>query len=333
MLTAAFLFEIILASIVIASTSASFSRCVSCPCGSGSQNYTHCIDESLLTDFPCERWSYCQTCKANTTFCITCPPDRFGPTCSENSHTRRKRQDDPVRLNLPRYPRQSGSCTFLERPESGSIRCSQTGNERQCTSRCLPGFHFEGEENVNEITLRCRGNAWTPRSFFPPCIYTPPVGEPQLCPVPEVDPNGEVQEFLLDSRKLTQGFEPGTELTIRCKEGYILQGWGTIRCSNNGLWSTPSPKCNVKPRSDSGTPYQTRCVNPGHISNGRVDVFPPFDDPSQPSVDDDDFEFPLGTHLKFTCEEGFSLVGEKDSMSCESNGYWSGSKPICAKNR
>ncbi|GBM14368.1 hypothetical protein AVEN_55357-1 [Araneus ventricosus] len=83
MSTAAFFFVITLASTVIASISDSFLRCISCPCGSGNQNYTHCIDESILKDFTCERWSHCQTCKANTTFCITCRPGHFGPTCSE----------------------------------------------------------------------------------------------------------------------------------------------------------------------------------------------------------------------------------------------------------
>ncbi|KAF8774481.1 Limulus clotting factor C like protein [Argiope bruennichi] len=807
---AAFFLEIILASIVIASVSASIPNCISCPCGSGIQNYTHCIDKSLLEDFTCERWSRCQTCKANTTSCITCPPDRFGPTCSEKVHIRKKRQDDPELYN---HPRHSSSCPFLD---TVAIRwLSEDLVFRYCTARCLPGYQFEGEDDVTEITLRCRGRVWVPRRSFPPCrsggyceirvtgagfynctidmdgthcditcdgwhqgryhcypgrpwepplpfcttpkdpepcrcqnggvcdvsgkctclegrtgtycenlerqratcpdpgvprdgsrlnpdgtdasyprmfeegesvIFTcngdgfalqgtsfitcledgtwsaprprcvnsqtgssrttycpdpgyiqfgtrinadgsssrpnsrysagqsvvyycqdeyelvgnsiltclpsgrwssgrpscrrinfisnrptegrdpssdtscrhpgvdvngkiedhplldprrrgqtfppgtelrfdcndgfepegatilscmasgewtsapptcrkipttterptsqaacrhpgavmngriedeplldprgrpqtfptgteltfrcddgfepedpiviaclsngewtpylpscrkkdpntvsPPAevtqlcpvpevnpnseiedffrldprkkqgfeigeelifkckegydlegtnivqclangrwsnpsptcnpksrssntrpGAPQLCPPPEVSPNAEVEEFLLDPRKLTQSFEPGAELTFRCREGYVLEGWSTIRCIRSGRWSNPSPKCNIKP-SRSGGPSVARCLNPGTISNGRVVVFRPVVESSTPSTDDDDYDFPYGTHLKYTCEDGFFLEGQ-DSLSCESNGYWTGSTPICVED-
>ncbi|GBN76930.1 hypothetical protein AVEN_161768-1 [Araneus ventricosus] len=73
-----------------------------------------------------------------------------------------------------------------------------------------------------------------------------------------------------------------------------------------------------------------RCLNPGSISNGRVDVIPPFDASSQPSSEDD-FDFPIGTHLKYACDDGFILLGE-DSINCESVGDWSGSFPMCVKD-
>ncbi|GBO16837.1 Sushi, von Willebrand factor type A, EGF and pentraxin domain-containing protein 1 [Araneus ventricosus] len=73
---------------------------------------------------------------------------------------------------------------------------------------------------------------------------------------------------------------------------------------------------------------QTRCLNHGTISNGRVIVILPFDDSSQPSEDDDDFDLPYGTRLKYTCDDGFVLVGE-DTLRCGSDSYWTESVPEC----
>ncbi|GBN05169.1 hypothetical protein AVEN_16443-1, partial [Araneus ventricosus] len=78
----------------------------------------------------------------------------------------------------------------------------------------------------------------------------------------------------------------------------------------------------------SGRHSQTRCLNHGIISNGRVIVILSFGDNSQPSEDDDDFEFPYGTRLKYTCDDGFVLVGE-DTLRCGSNSYWTQSIPEC----
>ncbi|GBL94824.1 hypothetical protein AVEN_197509-1 [Araneus ventricosus] len=38
-----------------------------------------------------------------------------------------------------------------------------------CTGTCLPGYHFQGEEDKISITLECHGNSWRPRRSFPPC--------------------------------------------------------------------------------------------------------------------------------------------------------------------
>ncbi|CAL1277415.1 unnamed protein product [Larinioides sclopetarius] len=403
------LFEITLASLVISSLSALSPRCISCLCGSSNQNYTHCIEESVLKDFTCERWSYCQTCKSNTTSCITCPPGRIGTTCSEilDEHTRRKRQDDPDLLNHPNYPRRSGSCPFLERPESGSIRCSQTGNERYCTSRCLPGYRFEGEENVSEITLRCRRGIWTPRSSFPPCVsgghcevqvtgagfynctidmdgthcditcdgwyrgrfhcypgrsWNPPLPfctvpkEPASCRcenggVCNVDgictcPEGRTGTYCenLERQKATcpdpgiprdgsrlnsdgsdasyrRVFEEGESVIFTCNgENSALQGKSLITCLEDGTWSAPLPRC-ITSRVGGPTIY---CPDPGYVQFGsRVNADGSNSRPSS--------RYRNGESVVYYCIEGYELVGNS-ILTCLQSGQWSSSKPFCRRN-
>ncbi|GBM89513.1 CUB and sushi domain-containing protein 3 [Araneus ventricosus] len=368
----------------------------------------HCFDESLLKDFSCERWSQCQTCKANTTFCITCSPDRFGPTCSKISQgrTRRKRQDDPDLLNHPNYPRQSGSCPFLERPESGSIRCSQTGNVRYCTSRCLPGFYFEGEEHAHEITLRCRRGIWTPRSSFPPCrsgghcevevtgagfynctidmdgthcditcdgwyrgrFHCYPGGpwDPPLpyCTVPKeptpchcqnggicdvngkcMCPEGMTGTYCenLERQKATcpdpgiprdgsrlnpdgsdasysRVFEEGESVIFTCnEENSALQGKSFITCLADGTWSAPLPRC-ITSRVGGPTAF---CPDPGYIQFGsRINADGSNSRPSS--------RYRNGQSVVYYCLEGYELVGNS-ILTCLPSGRWSSNKPFCRR--
>ncbi|GBO04690.1 hypothetical protein AVEN_19390-1, partial [Araneus ventricosus] len=109
----------------------------------------------------------------------------------------------------------------------------------------------EGYELVGNSTLTCLPSGWW-SSFSPFCRKIFSISETttaevtQLCPLPEVNPNVEVEEFFsLDLRK-SQDFEPGKRLTFSCKEGYDLEGPSIIECLGNGRWSSPPPTCHPK---------------------------------------------------------------------------------------
>lgn len=73
------------------------------------------------------------------------------------------------------------------------------------------------------------------------------------------------------------------------------------------------------------------CENPGSILNGRVRHIPPgarFGN-GRPSVIDDDLnEYPEGTRLDYTCDEGFDLQGA-ETLTCQPTGFWSSEAPVC----
>ncbi|CAL1294940.1 unnamed protein product [Larinioides sclopetarius] len=156
---AAFYSGILMTTIFVVAVSTSCSRSITCQCGSSIKNYTHCLDEASYKTYTCETWEHCKTCRTNVTHCITCPPKRFGPTCSEVTKEliRRKRHFS------------HGSCPRLRSPKSGSSNCTYTGNYRTCTGTCLPGYYFQDEEDIISITLECHGKTWKPRRNFPPC--------------------------------------------------------------------------------------------------------------------------------------------------------------------
>ncbi|GIY28788.1 uncharacterized protein CDAR_110701 [Caerostris darwini] len=127
----AFYFGIILSTIFTLTVSASCLHYLSCPCGSGNKNFTHCIDEVPNKKNPCEIWANCESCESNVTRCITCPQNRRGPICSEvvEGHTRTKRQYPTMEIDM-NHPFQSYGCPRLESPDLGSISCRQSGNYR-----------------------------------------------------------------------------------------------------------------------------------------------------------------------------------------------------------
>ncbi|GBL94806.1 hypothetical protein AVEN_197495-1, partial [Araneus ventricosus] len=80
-----FYFVIVLVVTLVSGIAASCQRSILCPCGTEGKvlNYTQCLDDTSDERSACERWASCETCKSNTTYCLTCHPGRSGPTCSE----------------------------------------------------------------------------------------------------------------------------------------------------------------------------------------------------------------------------------------------------------
>ena len=97
----------------------------------------------------------------------------------------------------------------------------------------------------------------------------------------------------------------GLELTFYCITGYTLQGTSSITCLSSGQWSHPVPIC-VPNCSDPGTPDH------GSRSNGQLNG--------------DNFNY--SSIVTYLCDNGFALHGSK-TLTCLTNGTWSGSVPIC----
>ncbi|NXN98951.1 DAF1 protein, partial [Rhinopomastus cyanomelas] len=99
-------------------------------------------------------------------------------------------------------------------------------------------------------------------------------------------------------------FSPGTSVSYSCEPGFSLIGTGSLYCTESGAWSHPPPICQV-----------VRCPRPPSITNGKLkgNVSAPFS---------------LGASVTYSCDRGYSLVGEA-SINCTASGTWSQPPPWC----
>ncbi|XP_053493286.1 beta-2-glycoprotein 1-like [Ictalurus furcatus] len=108
-----------------------------------------------------------------------------------------------------------------------------------------------------------------------------------------------------DGTELSGGqlfFEPGTEVTLSCIQGYSsIGGSRKITCKSNGEWTERQLKCSPK-----------RCPVPEPPTNGNAD----FNKIVYKSV------------ITYSCNEGYVLVGASSS-ECLHTGQWSDSTPQC----
>ncbi|NWV73124.1 DAF factor, partial [Dasyornis broadbenti] len=120
-----------------------------------------------------------------------------------------------------------------------------------------------------------------------------------LCPSPPNIRNGQH-----DSKGVKE-FIPGMSVRYHCDPGYALTGKATVSCLPSGSWSIPYPRCEV-----------LQCPSPPNIDKGKHN--------SQ------DLEvFPSGMVVNYSCDPGYSLVGEA-SIFCTDSGNWSLPLPQCA---
>ncbi|KAG7326820.1 hypothetical protein KOW79_010221 [Hemibagrus wyckioides] len=97
-------------------------------------------------------------------------------------------------------------------------------------------------------------------------------------------------------------FEPGTEVTLSCSQGYSSAGGSRkITCKKNGEWTMRELKCNPK-----------RCPVPESLQNGKAD----FDGIVYKTV------------ITYSCLEGYILDGATQSQ-CLHTGQWSQPTPEC----
>ncbi|XP_017381006.1 complement receptor type 2 isoform X1 [Cebus imitator] len=90
---------------------------------------------------------------------------------------------------------------------------------------CMFGFTLKGSKQI-----RCSAQGtWKP---------SPPVCE-KKCQAPPNILNGQKED-----RHLVL-FDPGTSIKYSCNPGYVLVGEESIRCTSEGVWTTPAPRCKV----------------------------------------------------------------------------------------
>ena len=99
-----------------------------------------------------------------------------------------------------------------------------------------------------------------------------------------------------------ENYTYGSVLKFECNDGYILSGSKTLKCTENGTWNATAAVCEV-----------VNCSDPGIPDNGQRHG--------------ESFEYEA--NITFSCDNGYNLIGSK-SISCQSNGIWSLSPPICS---
>ncbi|XP_070287020.1 sushi, von Willebrand factor type A, EGF and pentraxin domain-containing protein 1 [Myotis yumanensis] len=116
--------------------------------------------------------------------------------------------------------------------------------------------------------------------------------KPNPCPVPFVIPENALlseKEFYVDQN-----------VSIKCREGFLLQGQGVITCNPDETWTQTSAKCE-----------KISCGPPSHVPNAIARGV----------------HYQYGDMITYSCYSGYMLEGSLRSVCLES-GNWT-SPPIC----
>uniref|UniRef100_A0A2K6EQD9 Sushi, von Willebrand factor type A, EGF and pentraxin domain-containing protein 1 n=1 Tax=Propithecus coquereli TaxID=379532 RepID=A0A2K6EQD9_PROCO len=112
------------------------------------------------------------------------------------------------------------------------------------------------------------------------------------CPVPFVIPENALlseKEFYVDQN-----------VSVKCREGFLLQGQGVITCNPDETWTQTSAKCE-----------KISCGPPVHVENAIARGI----------------HYQYGDMITYSCYSGYMLEGSLRSV-CLGNGTWT-SPPIC----
>ncbi|XP_051818518.1 sushi, von Willebrand factor type A, EGF and pentraxin domain-containing protein 1 [Antechinus flavipes] len=144
---------------------------------------------------------------------------------------------------------------------------------------CNKGYNLEGE-TVAECT---ENGSWSHPTPF--CKANP-------CPVPFVIP----ENALLSEKE----FYVGQNVSIKCREGYLLRGQAVITCNPDETWTPTSAKCE-----------KISCGPPAHVENAIIRGI----------------HYQYGDLITYSCYSGYMLEGSLRSV-CLGNGTWT-SPPTC----
>ncbi|XP_078585767.1 CUB and sushi domain-containing protein 1-like [Branchiostoma floridae x Branchiostoma japonicum] len=123
---------------------------------------------------------------------------------------------------------------------------------------------------------------------------TQPTCTAQECPDLDTPLNGQK----------TGGTAVGSFLIFFCNEGYDLTGGDMMRtCQSDQTWSGTAPTCERKSCPELPHPLNGNTTRGGHF---------------------------YGDVAMFTCAAGYELTGS-ETMTCQSNGQWSGLQPLCSR--
>ncbi|XP_035824571.1 uncharacterized protein LOC101861248 [Aplysia californica] len=166
---------------------------------------------------------------------------------------------------------------------------------------CDAGFVFDNEEFYEDspaglqskttVGLECLfGGKWNVQNT-PNCIR-------RHCDIPPTVTNGYVESGT--------GVVYGSQVTYRCRNGYRLQGLGTVSCNINGLWDNV-PIC-VEVQCQFLNLASTLAAETLVTGNGRS----------------------AGSIYNFTCPPGYQLSGSP-IIVCQDTGSWSEVPPVCKR--
>ncbi|XP_071229506.1 complement decay-accelerating factor-like isoform X3 [Salvelinus alpinus] len=200
-------------------------------------------------------------------------------------------------------------------------------------------------------------NSWTKCLI---CLIFITSGDSE-CPKPQVEGNQNV--FLTNDALLKNDFPEGSEVTFQCANGYMKeQGSESITCTS-GEWSTLELICKNK---DCGAPkemphltyefdkggtlfgasaraicdkgYQVQgssyrqCYATGWSGRSRCEVVTceePIDIMNGMISEKPDKQFPeYGDVIQYSCDEGYTLIGNK-SIECDEDGEYNSFRPEC----
>ncbi|KAM4876293.1 sushi, von Willebrand factor type A, EGF and pentraxin domain-containing protein 1 [Thomomys bottae] len=229
------------------------------------------------------------------------------------------------------------SCGHPESPEHGYVIGSNYSFESTITYQCEPGYELEGNrQRICQENRQWSGGAATckksrceaPAEFlngnavvenstgesrvFYSChrgyslegpleayctengtwSHSVPLCKPNPCPVPFVIPENAVlseKEFYVDQN-----------VSIKCREGFLLKGQGVITCNPDETWTQTSAKCE-----------KISCGPPAHVENAIARGI----------------HHQYGDMITYSCYSGYMLEGSLRSV-CLENGTWT-SPPIC----
>ncbi|XP_068694477.1 uncharacterized protein [Montipora foliosa] len=204
---------------------------------------------------------------------------------------------------------------------------------------CTAGYYIEGED-----TLMCKQDGkWN--ASIPRCL--------KECPVLPLSIENGVGN--------RTGSVEGSFHYFSCKKGYSLVGSNTLRCNEEGKWNGSVPTCIIEcphlpPVIEhgeivgsghiKGSVYQFSC-HEGYAIVGREILYctetgtwnssVPIclkECPSLPLSIQHGYingsGFVEGSNYRFSCIQGYSLVGE-NSLHCTNKGKWNSSVPSCLK--
>ena len=229
-------------------------------------------------------------------------------------------------------------CGTLDPPTDGSIDLPATTFESVASYRCDTGFTLAGP-----ATRTCQADGtWSDDAPICSSIDCGGLGAPA---------NGMVNVP-------STGFS--SVATYSCDAGYVLMGDMTRTCQNDSMWSGAAPTCMFVDCGALGPPVEgmvstdrtsfggtaTYTCNPGHTLtgaatrmcrangtwSGRAPTCPPVDcGPLPPPANGDVIAAAttFGSIASYFCDAGFMMSGGTPDRTCQADGSWTGSPPMC----
>ena len=207
------------------------------------------------------------------------------------------------------------------------------------TYSCNVGYNVMGADSLTCLS----SGSWN--GSVPLCVIV-------SCSDPGTPSNGQ---------RIETGFLYNSVVSYSCEAGYNLTGSETLACLSNGMWNATAPSCSITTCNDPGTPSNGQRIgdtfnysstvtfhcNTGYNLSGSLALLCLFSGswndttPSCNKVNCGDPGVPINgqkvgdtfTYLEtvtFSCvSDDYSLIGSQ-AITCQSNGSWSDTVPVCS---